>query len=454
MSETDTEKSNPIGRLKRYANVTSAVGGLAARMAGERYLGIKIDRENHAKVLTEALGGLKGPLMKVAQILSTIPDALPPEYREELSKLQADAPSMGWLFVKRRMATELGIDWQKKFKSFEKQSCSAASLGQVHKAISLDQKNLACKLQYPDMQSAIEADLKQLKLGFTLYERADKAISTKSIHKELSARLSEELDYNREASNIKLYSAILESESSVNVPEVIEDLSTKRLLTMTWLQGEKLTKWLEQDPNLKSRNNVAINMFKAWNIPFYFYGVIHGDPHLGNYSITKNENINLLDFGSIRFFNPTFVEGVIVLYKALKTKNSKLAEEAYFKWGFGNLNKEMIEILSLWAEFLYAPLLNDSSEPISQLRDGSEGRKVAAKVHQELRKVGGVEPPREFVLMDRAAVGLGSVFMRLKAEVNWHRIFEDMIENFDIKKLTNKQINISKEAGINIDTLD
>ena len=114
MSKTDTEKSNPIGRLKRYANVTSAVGGLAARMAGERYLGIKIDRENHAKVLTEALGGLKGPLMKVAQILSTIPDALPPEYREELSKLQADAPSMGWLFVKRRMATELGIDWQKK----------------------------------------------------------------------------------------------------------------------------------------------------------------------------------------------------------------------------------------------------------------------------------------------------------------------------------------------------
>ena len=134
----------------------------------------------------------------------------------------------------------------------------------------------------------------------------------------------------------------MRSESSINVPEVIDDLSTKRLLTMTWLQGEKLTKWLEQDPNLKSRNNVAINMFKAWYIPFYFYGVIHGDPHLGNYSITKNENINLLDFGSIRFFNPTFVEGVIVLYKALKTKNSKLAEEAYFKWGFGNLNKEMI----------------------------------------------------------------------------------------------------------------
>ena len=98
MSGSDSEKSNPIGRLKRYANVTSAVGGLAARVAGERYLGIKIDRGNHAKVLGEALGGLKGPLMKIAQILSTIPDALPQEYREELSKLIFKKWLYSWIF--------------------------------------------------------------------------------------------------------------------------------------------------------------------------------------------------------------------------------------------------------------------------------------------------------------------------------------------------------------------
>ena len=453
MSGSDPEKSTPIERLKRYANVTSAVGGLAARVAGERYLGIKVDRENHAKILGEALGDLKGPLMKVAQILSTIPDALPQEYREELSKLQADAPSMGWLFVKRRMMSELGQDWLGKFKDFEKQCSAAASLGQVHKATSLAGEKLACKLQYPDMQSAIEADLKQLKLAFNFYEKTDKAISTKSIHKELSARLSEELDYKREAANLKLYSEILKSEKNVLVPEVYGSLSTKRLITMTWLEGEKLTKWLEQNPEQTSRNNIAINMFKAWYIPFYFYGVIHGDPHLGNYSITKDERINLLDFGSIRFFNPSFVEGVIILYEALKTENSKLAEEAYFQWGFGNLNKEMISILSLWARFLYAPLLNDSSEPISQLRNGKEGREVASKVHRQLKKIGGIEPPREFVLMDRAAIGLGSVFMRLQAKVNWHRIFEEMIDEFDLKKLSINQSKVSKQVGINIDSL-
>ena len=134
----------------------------------KKYLGIKIDREQHASDLRAALGGLKGPLMKVAQILSTIPDALPKEYVNELSHLQADAPSMGWLFVKRRMKAELGENWLTNFKDFDKQASAAASLGQVHFAESIEGEKLACKLQYPDMHSAIDADLKQLKLLFQL----------------------------------------------------------------------------------------------------------------------------------------------------------------------------------------------------------------------------------------------------------------------------------------------
>ena len=116
------------GRLRRYARVTTTMGGLAARVAGERYLGWDIDRAKHAADLRQALGGLKGPIMKVAQILSTIPDALPPEYADELASLQADAPAMGWLFTRRRMAAELGPDWQQKLKSFTRKAVSAASL--------------------------------------------------------------------------------------------------------------------------------------------------------------------------------------------------------------------------------------------------------------------------------------------------------------------------------------
>ncbi len=121
------------------------MGGLAARLAGERYLGIGIDRPHHAADLTRALGGIKGPLMKVAQLLATIPDALPQEYARELATLQANAPPMGWPFVKRRMASELGPNWEQRFKSFEHEAARAASLGQVHRAVAKDGR--AARLQ-------------------------------------------------------------------------------------------------------------------------------------------------------------------------------------------------------------------------------------------------------------------------------------------------------------------
>src|SRR5579863_8383224 len=107
------------GRFRRYARVSTAVGGFAARLAGERYLGLSLDHRRQAAELKAALGGIKGPLMKVAQLLATIPEALPPEYVQELIQLQSNAPAMGWPFVRRRMASELGADWPGRFVSFE-----------------------------------------------------------------------------------------------------------------------------------------------------------------------------------------------------------------------------------------------------------------------------------------------------------------------------------------------
>ena len=441
------ERSSIGGRLRRYAQVTSTMSGLAARLAGERYLGIELDRGKHANQLREALGSLKGPLMKVAQILSTIPDALPKEYAEELAALQADAPSMGWLFVKRRMRSELGDGWEDKFDSFDKKACSAASLGQVHQARYNNEK-VAVKLQYPDMDSAINADLNQLKLVFSLYERIDSAISTKDIHSELSDRLKEELDYHREALNMQLYRLMLADENEVVLPEPIKELSTSRILTMRWVEGQKLMKYLEAEPSQEDRNKVAVNMFRTWYVPFYYYGVIHGDPHLGNYSIGENLKINLMDFGSIRVFRPEFVGGVIDLYRALRDGDNELAVHAYSQWGFDGLDKEAIEILNIWAGFIYGPLLEDRIRPIQELRGGNYGRELAGKVHEELKRIGGIKPPREFVLMDRAAVGLGSVFMHLKAEVNWHQLFHGMIDDFTLEALQTRQKNAIRQVGL------
>jgi predicted unusual protein kinase regulating ubiquinone biosynthesis (AarF/ABC1/UbiB family) len=162
MADRKKDQASLGRQIMRYGRVGGTMAGLAARVAGERYLGIKIERGDHARQLTEALGNLKGPLMKVGQILATIPEALPAEYAKDFQQLQSNAPPMGWPFVKRRMKSELGADWETKFRSFDKNAAAAASLGQVHKAVTPDGRTVACKLQYPDMQSAIAADLNQL----------------------------------------------------------------------------------------------------------------------------------------------------------------------------------------------------------------------------------------------------------------------------------------------------
>ena len=434
------------GRMKRYARVGTTMGGFAARFAGGRFLGMSLDKGEHAAELRNVLGGLKGPLMKVAQILSTVPDMLPEEYVAELAHLQTNAPPMGWPFVKRRMAAELGPDWPDKFKSFEHAAAAAASLGQVHRATGLDGRLFACKLQYPDMGSAVAADLVQLKLAFSIYKYYDRAIDPGEIHAELSARLREELDYQREAANLGLFGHILGKEATVTVPKPEKKLSTDRLLTMTWLDGAPLLDFIDQ--HIDDRNTVAHNMFRAWYVPFYGYGVIHGDPHLGNYTVTPEGSINLMDFGCVRVFKPSFVAAVIDLYKALRDDDEALAVHAYETWGFHDLDHKVMAILNQWARFLYAPLMEDRVRPIQEVGTSMYGAQVAAKVHRELREVGGVTPPREFVLMDRAAIGLGSVFTHLKAEVNWYRLFHDLVDNFDEKALARRQKAALKRFGI------
>ena len=179
--------------------------------------------------------------MKVAQLMATIPDLLPPEYVEELQKLQSEAPPMGWAFVKRRMMAELGAGWQEKFAEFEHKPAAAASLGQVHRARSLDGEALACKLQYPDMQSAVEADLQQLDWLFAIHRRMDPVIDTTEIAKEIGARVREELDYRREAKHAALYRA--NAQGRRHCPRaggMWPELSTGRLLTLDWLEGTKL----------------------------------------------------------------------------------------------------------------------------------------------------------------------------------------------------------------------
>jgi predicted unusual protein kinase regulating ubiquinone biosynthesis (AarF/ABC1/UbiB family) len=456
----DREKNRFSARAARYARVGANVGGVAARYAGRRLLGGEPNRAGEASALASALGNLKGPLMKVAQLMATVPDLLPPEYATELAKLQSEAPPMGWAFVKRRMIAELGPDWQSKFASFEHHPAAAASLGQVHRARSLDGAQLACKLQYPDMQSAVEADLQQLQWLLAIRRRLDTAIDTSEIGKEIGARVREELDYRREAKHVALYRNMLDGVDIVRVPRAWPELSTGRLLTLDWLDGTRMLAH-KNDP-LAVRNALATAMFTAWWFPFSRFGVIHGDPHLGNYTVfdarvegrprknvSEPAGINLLDYGCIRIFPPQFVRGVVDLYHGLLHDDDELVVGAYETWGFRRLSRDLIDTLNIWARFIYAPLLDDRVRTIADgVAPAEYGRREAFRVHQALKRKGPVTVPREFVFMDRAAIGLGAVFLHLRAELNFYRLFNEAIEHFSLDRVAKRQQEALAAAGL------
>jgi len=298
----------------------------------------------------------------------------------------------------------------------------------------------------------VEADLSQLGILFSLHRRMQPAIETSQMLEEISARLREELDYELEAKHTRLYGLIFEDESVIRVPDVLPELSTKRLLTMTWLDGRRLIDYTDRP--MEERNAIARAMFRAWWFPFSHYGVIHGDPHLGNYTVFEDADgkaagINLLDYGCMRTFAPKFIQGVIDLYHGLLNDDRALIVHAYETWGFSGLSNELIDILNIWANFIYGPMLEDRVRTIADtVTPGAYGRQEAFKVHQGLQEKGPVTVPREFVFMDRAAIGLGGVFLHLNAELNYYRLFNDAIAGADLADVTRRQRETFAKAGV------
>jgi predicted unusual protein kinase regulating ubiquinone biosynthesis (AarF/ABC1/UbiB family) len=444
----DPERDRLSARLGRIATVGANVAGAGIAAGAARLFGGEEADRQIAQALKLALGRSKGPLMKVAQMMATIPDLLPPDLAEAFSELQTNAPPMGWPFVQRRMRGELGVEWEAKFAMFEREAIAAASLGQVHRATLANGEAVAIKLQYPDMASAVEADITQLNNLAGAYRRFGKVVDPSQIQVELADRLREELDYEREAKHMAFYRAMHADTPGVIVPAPFPALSTKRLLTMSWLEGAAFKSLLDAPQDV--RNRMAELLFIAWWRPMARFGVIHGDPHLGNYTFTPDaEALNMLDFGCVRIFPPKFVQGVVNLYRALQRDDIDGVGQAYADWGFGDLPRGAVEALTIWAKFMYAPMLDDRVRTAADgVKPGEYGRKEIMKVKDAITQYGPITVPREFVFMDRAAIGLGAAFLHLRAELNFHRLFEAQIADFDLETVTARQRAALEAVGL------
>ena len=237
---------------------------------------------------------------------------------------------------------------------------------------------------------------------------------------------------------------------------MFEALSTRRLLTQEWLEGEPVTRFDRAEA--ATRNAIALGLFEAWWRPFSRFGVIHGDPHLGNYSVVMRgpeaarevEAINLYDYGCVRIFPADLRRRRRRPLSRPGRRRRGRVVHAYESWGFVNLSRATVDALNIWARFIYGPLIDDRVRTIADgVKPGEYGRREIATVMQALKAQGGaLKVPREFVFMDRAAIGLGGAFLRLGAELNFHRLFEDTIEGFEATALAARQAEALERVSL------
>lgn len=407
---------------------------------------LKLDRQSDQEMalfLVKNIGQLKGPLQKVAQLTAMLPDVLPPAIGNILQELCMHAPAMEWSFVRRRLIAELGPRWQDSFETFEQHASFSASLGQVHKASLFDGTKVACKIQYPGMDNVLKTDFTHIEWLCRFYERFGKALDTQLFQNELKERLWEEIDYLREGAHLRWFAHFFRNEPSICVPTPISALSTKRVLTMSWLEGHPLTE--TSDLRQDHRDRLGELIFKAWFHPFCQAGVLHGDPHIGNMSWTT-DHLNLLDFGCVRIFSPSFIQNFFKLYKGMLHENQEEQIEAYAQWGFHPLTKEVLGALTTWSSFLLKPFLTQKHCTLDELSSPQEGSKIALSLHQIFAEQGGVTVPQEFLIFDRVAVIVGSALMRIKARASWQQLLHNAIDLFSLEECLSHQAHFFNQT--------
>jgi predicted unusual protein kinase regulating ubiquinone biosynthesis (AarF/ABC1/UbiB family) len=398
--------------------------------------------------LVEALGHLKGPVVKMAQMLAMIPGILPKAYADALLSLCSQSKPMHWAMVTRRMTQALGPNWQNHFLTFEKTPSFAASLGQVHRAELLDGLHVAVKIQYPAMRGAIESDLLVLKTLLRLLDPRQHSVKVKNFESEWKTRLIEELDYDLEATHMLRWSVLFEKNPRVIIPQPIGGLSSSQLLTMTFLNSLPMSQAMDADA--ATRNRLGRELFSAWYTPFYQAGMMHGDPHIGNMG-WDDERLYLFDFGCARLFSPDFVQSFCTLYRGILTNNRELTRQSYAQWGFHPISKTIADALNIWARFLLEPFLTDQYCSIDAVSNPDQGRQALLNVYAALRKEGGTSPPAEFLIFDRVAVILGALLVRLQSKSNWFQLMQSFIENFSYDACVdhqNRLLAISMKNGI------
>ncbi len=373
--------------------------------------------------MVEGSAELRGAFTKLVQMLSMRDDLLPPEALDVLAAARASVPPMPYRMIREQLRAELGKPPERLFARFEHEAFAAASLGQVHRAELRSGEPVVVKIQYPGIEETVEQDLQNIQAILQIVSRIGRdvigrAIDTTGLHRELEERLREELDYRQEAAHLARFRELFADDDEIEIPEAITALSTRRVLTMTFLDGYPLSDVLAPGVDQELKDWVAIKYFRTVCRQILCFGVLHTDPQPANYLVTHHPKLGMLDFGSIRVFPESLRRSYVRLATGLLEADPGeivAACRALDYLGDDDPPAPMVEIL----QTLLEPLLVDREYDFARYDALDKAIEVATvAVENRLYRA-----PGHRLFLVRALVGLESYVKQLGTVTNWRRLF-------------------------------
>lgn len=402
------------GRFMKLAGMTASVAGRYASEKVKNSFSSDEEKEQRrsktydkmANDIVSTLGELKGAVMKVGQIASQTQDFLPKEFSSALQKLQKEAPPMDFSLIRQQIIDELGADPEVIFDRFDQKPYAAASIGQVHRAKTKDGREVIVKVQYPGVDKSCDSDLKQLrmtlKLGGLLKIPKE---SVDQLFQEILERLHEELDYQNEANNIKRFQQFHKDDVGLIIPTVIEELSTRRILTMDLVEGDHIS---ELDRTVYTQdviNLIGHRIFTTMADQLFKFQCIHGDPHAGNFAFRPDGTVIMYDFGCVKQLKPEIVTAYKAALNAGIKKDYKLLDKRLIELGVRVEGKPALDegYYAMWRDIFITPF-----EHKDEIYDFAQARlhtQVASKAPTVFKHLDSFKPPVESLFIDRLIAG-------------------------------------------------
>jgi predicted unusual protein kinase regulating ubiquinone biosynthesis (AarF/ABC1/UbiB family) len=398
---------------------------MMARVAGRSVLGklplVGGQGDRIGETMLRTMGELKGGYMKLGQILSYVDTELSEDARKRLQQLCVSVEPMAWDTASGVIAAETGRPVDEIFAEIGREPVAAASIGQVHKARLKDGTAVAVKLQYPEIDRAIENDVDGLSLLGTVIG-ATTAIETKPVLEEMRARFREECDYRLEAKNQVMFGRLAQGEPGIRVPGVISSLSSRRMLSTEWMEGERFEAFLARASETE-RHEMGLRLWRFIYQQLFRYGFFNADPHPGNYVFRDGELV-LLDFGCVKHFTRAHIDNWKWLIRSVYAENRADFREATIACGFvAKLNKFDFDHWWRIINVLYRPFL--VREPFQYTTEfNRECNRVQKQKNPNLRVT---QMPPEWLFMNRLQLGLTSLMARFGTRYEFRKDWEALV---------------------------